>query len=278
MSLYEIKDNVIIVKKENFDPYATLFSGQVFRVKQLSKDKYFLSANDKACILIVEGERTKIYSNDPDYFANFFDLNRDYKKILSGEYDGFCFDAIGFSPALKVMKQDKFETIIDFIMSANNNIKRFSATLNKIAEKYGEEKYFMGEKYYTFPTPERLANADIADLKSFGCGYRDKYILETSKMIADGFDLNLSNMTTIEANKHLCKLLGVGEKVADCILLFAFDKYDAFPVDTWIEKVYKENYNGKETNRHKIRSFFVDTFGEYAGIIQQYLFFYKKSK
>ncbi len=176
------------------------------------------------------------------------------------------------------MKQEKFETIIDFIMSANNNIKRFKKTLEKIAECYGEKKFFMGEEYFVFPSCEVLKNADPIKLKEFGCGYRDKYILETSKMISEGFDIeNISQLDTISANKQLQKLMGIGEKVADCILLFAYQKYDSFPVDTWIERVYHENYFGESKNRREIRKFFVDKFGEFAGIIQQYIFYYKRS-
>lgn len=276
---YSKLSDKIIIPNDSFDARATLFSGQVFRVKTLSENKWLIPSLDKAAIIEKGNDETIIFCEDVNYFVNFFDLQNDYSTFLSSISDEYAKNAIFSCPSLKIMKQDRFETIIDFIMSANNNIKRFSKTLDKISKRYGKKCTFLNEEYYSFPSPEILASSDILDLKNFGCGYRDRYIIESSKAIADGFDLDvIEDLDTTNANKYLCNLKGIGEKVADCILLFAFQKYDAFPVDTWIEKVYKENYGGTERNRKKIREFFVDKFGKNAGIIQQYLFFNAREK
>lgn len=271
---YEVTKEKIIVPNVLFDAKATLFSGQAFRIKTLSENKWLVPSGDFAAIVERKETHTEIFCDDKEYFINYFDLDDDYSVFLSNISDEFAKNAITACPPLKILRQERFETIIDFIMSANNNIKRFSKTLDKIAEKYGEKKEFSGVSYYAFPSPEALANADLTDLKNFGCGYRDRYVVETARAIADGFDLDvISSLDTISANKYLCKLMGIGEKVADCILLFAFQKYDAFPVDTWIERVYHESYGLPDTDRKKIRRFFVERFGEKAGIVQQYLFY-----
>ncbi|MEG1520322.1 MAG: 8-oxoguanine DNA glycosylase [Clostridia bacterium] len=276
MTNYKIDGDKIIIT-DGIDIKAALFSGQVFRVKTLSENKYFLVSTSHAAI-IEDGETITITCDDVEYFVNYFDLNSDYSKILDEVTDEYALSAIGFSPKLKILRQDKFETVIDFIMSANNNIKRFSKTLELIAENYGEKLQFKGIEYSAFPTPTQLTKATIEELKALGTGYRDKYIFETARQIDAGFDLqSVCALDTMAANKKLCELMGVGEKVADCILLFAFQKYDAFPVDTWIEKLYHENYGGESVNRKEIRKFFIEKFGQYAGIIQQYLFYYKRS-
>ena len=276
---YEIKDNKITVPNTFFDAKSTLFSGQAFRIKELAENKWLIPSKDLAAIVEVKGDVTEISSEDPIYFAKYFDLDANYGEYFENLKDGFALGTISSCPSLKIMRQEKFETVIDFIMSANNNIKRFSKTLDKIAEKYGEKKTFENVPYYAFPSAEVLSKADVNDLKAFGCGYRDRYVIETSKKIAEGFDLEkVSSLDTLSANKYLCALSGIGEKVADCILLFAYQKYDAFPVDTWMEKVYRESYGGKETDRKKIRRFFVDMFGDKAGIIQQYLFYSAREK
>ena len=275
MKNYEINENVITVLK-NFDVYSTLHSGQVFRVREIDTKKYMIISGDK-CAILADCEFPTITTDYVDYFVNYFDLEPDYSKFLVEAKDQFAKEAVGFSPSLRIMKQDKFETVINFIMSANNNIKRFSKTLELIATTYGEKKKYLDYEYYTFPAADKLACAEVAKLKELGCGYRDKYIVATAKAIVNGFDLNIvDNLDTIAGNKKLCELMGVGEKVADCILLFAYQKYDAFPVDTWIEKIYHENYGGESTNRKEIRKFFVEKYGKYAGVVQQYIFYYKR--
>ncbi|MEG2117158.1 MAG: hypothetical protein RRZ69_05715 [Clostridia bacterium] len=187
MTNYKIDGDKIIIT-DGIDIKAALFSGQVFRVKTLSENKYFLVSTSHAAI-VEDGETITITCDDVEYFVNYFDLNSDYSKILDEVTDEYALSAIGFSPKLKILRQDKFETVIDFIMSANNNIKRFSKTLELIAENYGEKLQFKGIEYSAFPTPTQLTKATIEELKALGTGYRDKYIFETARQIDAGFDL-----------------------------------------------------------------------------------------
>jgi N-glycosylase/DNA lyase len=130
--------------------------------------------------------------------------------------------------------------------------------------------------YYTFPTLKNFAARDENFYRGLGLGYRAKYIAETSKRLYnEGFSA-LENKSGRELKNALVKYMGIGNKVADCISLFAFHDTAAFPVDTWIEKLYHENFGGKETNREKINEHFMNTFGTHAGIFQQYLFYYKR--
>lgn len=277
MKPYQIKQNLIEIY-EPFDIFATIFSGQVFRVYNLEKSKYYLISEDKIAIFDIDS-CSKIVTNYPNYFVKYFNLdNSNIKKINAINID-YVKEAINGHLELKILHQSKFETLINFIMSANNNIKRFSKTLTLISEKYGTKCVFNDFEYYAFPTLKQLSCATENELKSLGCGYRAKYIVETCKTLLSGWDINkINNLPTEQANKTLCELMGVGEKVADCILLFAYQKYDAFPVDTWIEKVYYENFNGKLKNRKDIKKYFMNIFGDYAGIVQQYLFYYKRKK
>ena len=129
----------------------------------------------------------------------------------------------------------------------------------------------MGE-YYTFPTAQELSVATEQDFKNMGAGYRAKYLVEATKQLANIDYGILRKMSTDELNKYLLTIMGVGQKVADCIMLFAFSKGDVFPVDTWIEKVYC-SYFEEEHNRTTIRKNLLNKFGNNSGYIQQYLFY-----
>ena len=171
------------------------------------------------------------------------------------------------------MHQPLVETIVGFIISANNNIPRIQKALQQIATNFGKN---CGE-FYAFPTLEELQKITEQDFVDFGCGYRAPYLVETIKKLATDFNFEkLENSDTKTAKQELLKLKGVGPKVADCILLFGLGKRDVFPVDTWIEKVYLEDFSGKKANRNQIAKFFVDEFKDLSGYAQQYVFYYKR--
>ena len=176
--------------------------------------------------------------------------------------------SIEFGKGIRILKQDILETIIGFIISANNNIKRIQKILFAIREKYGKN---MGD-YFAFPTIAQLKNATIDDFKNLGAGYRAKYLYDVVRQLENINLQQLCTLTTYELNKVLLSLMGVGQKVADCIMLFGFSRGDVFPVDTWIEKVYC-TYFGDEHDRNKIRANLLNTFGNMSGYAQQYLFY-----
>lgn len=208
-------------------------------------------------------------------FIRYFDLERDYGAIQASYVnDPFLTEGICYADGLRVMRQPYFETLISFIISANNNVGRISRIIDMICEKYGESLEGGGG----FPTPERLASLSPDELKACGAGYRADYIVGTAKKICDdGFDLNaVADMPYEQARETLTALPGVGLKVADCVALYGMGFLQAFPMDVWMRRVVcgVYNYNGKNDNT--LREFVNTTFGDYAGIAQQYLFHYAR--
>lgn len=209
----------------------------------------------------------------------YFDLDRDYSNIKSiiSVNDDNMINAIEYGYGIRILKQDPWEMLISYIISAANNIPRISKTIENISKTYGKKIYFNSKEYYLFPTPEELSKATREDLRNLNLGFRDKYVFAATKDIVDGkIDLDaIKKLPYKEAKKELMKISGVGAKVADCILLFSMNKIEAFPIDTWIKKVMVSLYNTKNSLKD-IEMCAENKFGEYAGIAQQYLFYYMR--
>jgi len=226
--------------------------------------------------IILKGVDEKSFE---EIFYDYFDLSRDYKIVMEElSKDEVMKRATEYGKGIRILNQDKFETIISFIISANNQIPRIQKAIEKISEMYGD---YLGEdenrKYYSFPSPAQLALAKPEDLREFArVGFRDKRIVEASKLIASGqVDINkIQDMDLEDARKELQILPGVGPKVADCILLFAFDRKESFPVDVWIKRVMEELYLKEVTPKSKIAMRGREVFGKNAGFANQYLFYY----
>ena len=267
-------NSIIITELEDFDIRHILDCGQIFRYEKLSEGEYRVYSKDKTCLVRQSQDNAVIESDDPEYFVNYFDLERDYGEIkqkLKGK--PFMDEAMQYGHGIRILNQDKWEMLISFIISANNHIPRIKGIISRLCASLGKN---MGD-YYAFPTPEAMASKDEEFYKSLGAGYRAKYLAVTSRQVADGFDLDaICDMDGNTANKKLCTLMGVGSKVADCILLFGYHKQDVFPVDTWIKKVYKDVVGDDVDNNNIIRRKLIDIYGEYSGYAQQYLFFNKR--
>ena len=198
-------------------------------------------------------------------------------------------EAINFGNGIRIINQDPFEMLISFIISAANNIPRITKCINNISAKYGEavviskdisKKLFNKceeRTYYLFPLPDSLSKATEDALRACNLGFRDKYVLNSAKLVSEKkIDLKAIQEDDYEsAKKELTKISGVGDKVADCILLFSMKKTEAFPVDTWIKKIMNEVYVDSQ-NVKKINKYAYEKWGENAGIAQQYLFYYKR--
>lgn len=251
-------------KKQNDGSYTGVIKEGVINIKK---------ENDTA---IVCGE---IEGDIEEVFYNYFDMATDYQKIKSllCENDINMKMASDYGYGIRILQQDAWEMVVSFIISAANNIPRISKTIENISREYGKMIEFQGEKFYLFPTPEELSKAKVEDLRKLNLGFRDKYVYAVTQKIVNGeVDLEkLKNMSLKESKKELMQLPGIGAKVADCILLFSMGKKEAFPVDTWIKKVMNELYI-ESTNITKINEYALDKFGNYAGIAQQYLFYYKR--
>ncbi|MEG2014375.1 MAG: hypothetical protein RR086_01455, partial [Clostridia bacterium] len=180
-------------------------------------------------------------------------------------------DSVAFGRGIRILNQDLTEMIFSFIISANNNIKRIQSIIERICAKLGKATPYG----YAFPTVEALASVTPREYEELGCGYRAKYIYKTAQDLLN-FDVNqLRHMDTSTARARLLNFMGVGPKVADCILLFGLHRSDTFPVDTWIKKVY-HNYFETGLADNKISEYFLDTFGQDAGYAQQYLFYFQR--
>ncbi len=264
------KDKIIIKSIEEFKPKHIIECGQIFCYKKENDITYIVYSADKMAKVKEYETYVEIETDNPDYFVNYFDLNTNYTDLKNKFIKDYPYltKAINYGTGIRILKQDPFETIIGFIISANNNIKRIQKIMFAIRQNFGKN---MGE-YYTFPTAQELSKATEQDFKNMGAGYRAKYLVEATKQLANADYESLRKMSTDELNKYLLAIMGVGQKVADCIMLFAFSKGNVFPVDTWIEKVYC-SYFKEEHNRVIIRKNLLNTFGENSGYIQQYLFY-----
>ncbi len=262
----------------------TITCGQIFR---------FFKMNDGSFDIILSDRVINVYQKDNYLYAtsncndnlktiiiNYFDLDNDYNKmnhyLLS--QDKKLEDAINFSNGLMMIRQNAFETIMEYIISANNSVPSIANSLNIIAKKYGKKIIFNNKEYYLFPQYKDLKDITEADLRECKVGFRDKYLKAIiDKLNNNELDLNLFyNLDTKSALDKLMENIGIGPKVASCILLFAYQKYDVFPVDTWVKKIMKNNYNIE--GEKNIRDFASRKYGKYSGIAIQYLFNYSRNK
>lgn len=260
----------------------TLECGQCFRWKKIDEDYYVGVIKDR--VIKVKQNKDTLYiissnmDNLEDVVRHYFNLDLDYTSIEKriSIVDDNVKKAVKNTSGLRFLKQDFFETLISYIISANNNIPRISKSVNEISRRYGKEVELEGEKYYLFPTPEELKNVTIEEYRECGVGFRDKYIYNTvAKINNREIDLDeLFKMDTQNLKKELLSLMGVGPKVADCILLFSCSRLEVFPVDTWVEKIMTKLYfNNKEASKKQIQDYAKNNFKNDAGIIQQHLFY-----
>ena len=225
--------------------------------------------------------------NIQEIVTNYFDLNRDYTKIKNelSKIDDYMKNSIKYGEGIRILNQDLWETIISFIISANNNIPRIKGIIERLSKKYGKEIIWNGKKYYTFPTPEELRNVSVEEYRKLGLGFRDIRVYETTKMILNKeVDLKkLFNEDTETVREELLKFSGVGPKVADCILLFStLKRFEVFPIDVWVRRVmndlYIKNEDEKKVSKKQILEIAEKKYGNLAGIAQQYLFYWRREK
>lgn len=284
-------EKYVLKNQDSFNLKHIFECGQCFRWNE-EKDGSWIGIIKDAVIRVKTEEDTivftgKVLSERPlkDIVNEYFDLNTDYmeyKNILS-KIDDYLKESVEFGEGIRILKQDLWETIISFIVSANNNIPRIKKIINQISYTYGKKVVFENKEYYLFPIPEELRNATIEDLRKLGLGFRDKRIYETTRLINEGI-VSLENIIdmefTNEMRDELLKLDGVGPKVADCILLFGLKRLDVFPIDVWVRRVMNDLYIHKEdenkVNKKELQSLAEEKFKDLSGIAQQYLFYWKR--
>ena len=216
----------------------------------------------------------------------YFDMDRNYEEIKENlsHIDNYMKDSIQYGKGIRILNQDLWETIISFIISANNNIPRIKGIIERLSKTYGKQIKWNGKIYYTFPTPEELKNVTVEQYRALGLGFRDIRLYETTKMILEGkVDLKEleENPNTTEVREKLSTLSGVGPKVADCILLFSdLKRLEVFPIDVWVRRVmndlYIKNEDETKVNKKQIEKIAKEKFGNLAGLAQQYLFYWRR--
>ena len=280
---YILKNLDTFVLKDIFE------CGQCFRWN-IESDGSYTGVIKDGIINVKQDSKDFIFSgickeNIEKVIINYFDLNRDYKniKMKLSRIDENLKKSIEYGKGIRILNQDLWETIISFIISANNNIPRIKGIIERLSENYGDEIIWRGKKYYTFPTPEQLENVTVADYRKLGLGFRDIRLYETTHMVVNKeIDLKeLENEGTQVVRDKLLTLSGVGPKVADCILLFStLKRFEVFPIDVWVRRVMNELYiksnDENKVSKKQIMNIANEKFGNMAGIAQQYLFYWKR--
>jgi len=267
----------IVIGQKDFEEQHIFESGQVFRFLPAEKG-YIGVAGDKRANIYMQDGNLHIFPCDESIFPfwrDYLDLDTDYTAIKDTlSFDDYVKESINYGSGLRILKQDPFETLISFIISANNNVKRIMGIIDRICTAFGEAKNDTFGTYYAFPTPAELIKASVQDFIECGAGYRAPYLAQTVKSINDGFDLEvIGEMEYSDAKKKIQQLHGVGPKVADCILLFAYGFGQAYPLDVWVKRVTRSIYLQDDCSLKEMSEFSYNKFGEYAGIAQQYMFF-----
>lgn len=286
MNITENNNRIIVDGVKDFRLEHTFDNGQCFRWNREVDGSYTGVAFGKAVnIGCIDGTLILDNATLEDFhgiWKSYLDLDRDYgviKKELTVK-DPAMGQAIGYGGGMRILQQEKWETLISFILSQNNNITRIKKCVESLCAAHGSPVgMYRGKMRYAFPAPEVLARLTPEELDTCKLGYRAKYIVGTAKQIAEdgGNTLNsLGEATAEEAYQYLLSLSGVGPKVANCIMLFSMGKYESFPLDVWIKRVMNRVYHIEEGNLKEMQEYAAEHFGGYGGIAQQYLFYYAR--
>jgi len=275
---------LILRNIKNLDLKNTITCGQIFRFIEEDDESYTVILSDRVVNMKYNNNTLFIESNNEynldSIIKEYLDLNRDYLKIIENikKMDSKLGSVIDKSLGLKMIKQEPLECIISYVISQNNSVRNIQNSLNLISKYYGEEVIFKDKTYYLFPKLDKLVNIIESEFRECKVGFRDKYLVNIIRAIStDKLDINkIYEMNSKDAIDYLINFKGIGMKVASCILLFAYQKFDVFPIDTWVKKFMKEDYNieGEEN----IRKYCSNTFKEYSGLAIQYMFNIKRNK
>jgi N-glycosylase/DNA lyase len=274
----------------------TLCCGQVFRWDK--RDSWWYGVVNRNAFKIRQiGDNLEFENVDADFVRNYFGLHDDLSKIFSQiNKDKHIKQAIDTFKGLRIIRQDPWECLISYICATYKNISAIKQMLSNLSKKFGEKIHYDGYDFYTFPTAEKLAKTHVDRLRKCGLGYRAEYVLETANKVYEAkFDLeHLKHMSYEKAKIELQNFSGVGLKVADCVLLFSLDKFEAFPVDVWIKRAILRYYVNHFSNEFvekisrkksptkseykQLNLFGRRYFGKYAGYAQEYLYHYVRSQ
>ncbi len=263
----------MIKKIKNLNLRTISNSGQCFRMNEVGDNEFDILASDKYLRVKVISKDTFDFDCSKEefkFYNNYFDLNTNYNKYktICKKNDNFLKKCIDFSFGLRILNQDKFETIISFIISQRKSVKAIQTSIERLCKLSGKKIKNKYGTFYTFPTAKEILKLNKTKLLSCGMGYRTEYIINFCKDYLMGkYDLDeYSKLNDDDLIEELLKIKGVGIKVASCIALFAYHRMSICPIDVWINRVLEQKYNGKIPKEYKL----------YAGMIQQYWFNYTR--
>ena len=269
--------NLSVNFKVNFD--YSINSGQVFLWKKIDAKWYGI---DGKRVLVLENAQK--FKKNMKYETDFFRLDDNFEKISNDlKNDNYVRNALKMFPGLRLIRQNPFQCYISFIVSSNSNIPNIKSRLQNLCKTFGRRKMVDGKEFFLFPEPSDLANASVLDIKKCGLGYRAKAVKTASLYVLDkkiDFDF-LKKIDYHTAKEELIKVFGIGNKVADCILLFSLEKLEAFPLDRWMLRILQKYYSKEfqistktltEKTYDQLHENIVEHFGSYAGYAQQFLF------
>ncbi|MCL2079086.1 MAG: DNA-3-methyladenine glycosylase 2 family protein [Oscillospiraceae bacterium] len=274
MIIQECENKIQISGILDFDLTKTFECGQCFRWNAESADIYVGVAFGRAVRIYKENNDIYITCSRTEFediWKGYFDLARDYAKIRKQlDVSDFMNKAIQYGDGIRLLRQEPWEALCSFIISQNNHIPRIKEIIRLLCTAFGDKIMFDGNTYYSFPCAKTLARLREDDLAPIKSGYRAKYLIAAAQAVSGGvLDFEtLSGLSQNEARQVLLKLPGVGNKVADCVLLFGLHMIDAFPVDVWIKRALSKYFDP---------SFDFTVFSPYGGIAQQYLFYYARN-
>ena len=285
MNIVNENRNIIIEDIPNFNIEQILECGQCFHFNKIESGEYVLVAKGHLLHMKQEDQRVIFYNIDErefyDIWWEYFDLGRDYGKIihtiLKKEANPYLYSATNEKSGIRILNQEFFEVLISFIISQNKQIPHIKQIVAKISQNHGR---FLGEiggeKYYSFPTVQELSGVTEEELRNCKMGFRAPYIMDACKKVLSGEveEEHLRKADIEEGKTSLKQIKGVGEKVANCVLLFGLGKRSAFPVDVWIKRIMETIYFSREASNEEIMELGKELFGEYGGYAQQYLFYY----
>ena len=272
-----VRKNRLLLSGENeLDIVKTFECGQCFRWNADENGVYTGVACGRAARVWTENGKVFISAPESDelFWRDYFDMKLDYESIRRGFCDmgGYMSVCAEFGAGIRILRQDRWEALCSFIISQCNNIPRIKKIVETFCRCFGDEIELSGETYYSFPSAEKIASLDVDAMAPLRCGYRAPYIISAARAVAGG-ELDMEALAGSEVDcrsavKALRALPGIGEKVANCVVLFGLRKLDAFPIDVWMKRALAENFP---------KDFDPAALGKYAGIAQQYIFYYARS-
>lgn len=266
---------LIEIPAPDFDLAMTLGSGQVFHWEKLG-DGFIGAIGDRPVYVEQRGDSLFV-SGYEDLVRDYFALDHPLAEMCASFPDDPVMSAAKeFCRGLRIIRQPKWECLATFICSSMKQVAHIRQISGKLRERFGERRKINNHTVLTFPAADRIGQSSEKELRKCALGYRAKNLLATARLVASG-DIGLEKLaalTDVDLRARFCELPGVGAKVANCVMLFAYERLRAFPIDVWIERVLREKYfpRARKLNAARLRAFTEGYFGDHGGYAQQYLF------